>query len=118
MAGFSCTAANTMKHWRFRWAAAAQGGFTSVNRRRSVSGYAAFLRERMLNALRYYWITAKGYRLCPWKSPYIQWRLETFYGKEAAGLDAPKFFSLMWRERARMRRFLAWVAVRRRAQRH
>jgi hypothetical protein len=70
----------------------------------------------MLNSLRYYWITAKGYRLCPWKSPYIQWRLETFYGKEASGLDAPKFFSLMWRERARMRRFLAWVAVRRRAQ--
>ena len=70
----------------------------------------------MLNAFRYYWVTAKGYRLRPWKSPYIQWRLETFYGKEAAGLDASKFLSLMWRERARMQRFLAWVAVRKRAQ--
>lgn len=71
----------------------------------------------MLNALRYYWITAKGYRLRPWKSPYIQWRLETFYGTEAAGLNASKFLSLMWRERARMRGFLDWVAIREQARR-
>ena len=71
----------------------------------------------MFNALRYYWIIAKGYRLRPWKSPYIQWRLETFFGQEAADLDARKFFLLMWRERARMRRFLDWVAGRRREQR-
>jgi hypothetical protein len=70
----------------------------------------------MLNALRYYWVIAKGYRLRPWKSPYIQWRLETFFGEDAAGLDAPNFFRLMWRERARMEHFLAWVAVRRSAQ--
>lgn len=70
----------------------------------------------MWNALRYYWITAKGYRLCPWKSPYIRWRLETFYGKEAADLDVRKFFALMWREHARMERFLEWVAERRQAQ--
>jgi len=63
----------------------------------------------MLNALRYYWIIAKGYRLCPWRSPYIRWRMETFFGPEAANLDARKFFHLMWRERARMERFLAWV---------
>jgi hypothetical protein len=72
----------------------------------------------MFNALRYYWIIAKGYRLRPWASPYIQWRLETFFGKDAAGLTAGKFFSLMWRERARMERFLEWVAVRRQAQRY
>jgi len=69
----------------------------------------------MLNALRYYWIIAKGYRFCPWKSPYIQWRLETFFGKDAANLGARKFFTLMWRERVRMERFVEWVAVRRRA---
>jgi hypothetical protein len=71
----------------------------------------------MLNALRYYWIISKGYRLSPWKSPYIRWRLETVFGHEAADLDARKFFSLLWRERARMERFLEWVAVRRQAQR-
>lgn len=70
----------------------------------------------MLNALRYYWIIAKGYRLHPWDSPYIQWRLETYFGKEAADMDRAKFMSLMWRERMRLRRFLDWVGERRRAQ--
>jgi hypothetical protein len=71
----------------------------------------------MLNALRYYWIIAKGYRLRPWASPYIQWRLETYLGKEGANLDRAKFLSLLWRERWRMKTFLDWVADRRRAQR-
>jgi hypothetical protein len=70
----------------------------------------------MLNALRYYWIIARGYRVRPWASPYLQWRLETFFGKDAAELDARKFFSLMWRERARMERFLEWVGQRWREQ--
>jgi len=70
----------------------------------------------MLNALRYYWIIAKGYRWHPWDSPYIQWRLETYFGKEAADLERAKFMSLMWRERMRLRRFLDWVGERRRAQ--
>lgn len=68
----------------------------------------------MLNALRYYWIISKGYRLAPWKSPYIRWRMETFFGPEAANLTAGHFFSLMWRERARMERFLEWVGTMRR----
>lgn len=70
----------------------------------------------MLNALRYYWIIARGYRLRPWASPYIQWRMETFFGKQASDLDARKFFRLMWRERDRIERFLEWVAIRRGAQ--
>ena len=70
----------------------------------------------MLNGLRYYWIIAAGYRLRPWASPYLRWRLETFFGGEAADLDAGKFFGLMWRERARMERFLDWVGDRRREQ--
>ncbi len=70
----------------------------------------------MLNALRYYWIVAKGYRLRPWKSPYIRWRMETFFGKETADLDARKFFALMWRERERMENFLEWVKERRAEQ--
>jgi hypothetical protein len=63
----------------------------------------------LLNAIRYYWITAKGYRLRPWRSPYLRWRLETFYGPQAADLDAPQFFGYMWRDRKTMRRFLGWV---------
>ncbi len=70
----------------------------------------------MLTALRYYWTTTKGYRLRPWASPYIRWRLETFFGIEVAGISGWAFFRLFWRERARMRRFLRWVAERQAAQ--
>ena len=72
----------------------------------------------MLNALRYYWMISKGYRLRPWRSPYLQWRMETFFGAEASELDARRFFRLIWRERARMRRFISWASERRRDQRH
>ena len=63
----------------------------------------------MLTALRYYWLISKGFRLRPWKSPYLQWRMETFFGPGAANLTARQFLTYMWKERARLRRFLAWV---------
>ena len=72
----------------------------------------------LLTALHYYWITAKGYRLRPWKSPYIRWRLETYFGKEAEGVDARRFFQLCWRERARLRQFVRWVEEMERERRH
>ncbi|HEY2351167.1 MAG TPA: hypothetical protein VGH83_01570 [Candidatus Acidoferrum sp.] len=71
----------------------------------------------MIEALRYYWMAARGYRLRPWESPYIRWRFETFLGPEAAGLDAAKFFALSWKYRARMEDFIQWVGERRNAQR-
>jgi hypothetical protein len=71
----------------------------------------------MFEALRYYWITARGYRLNPWNSPYIRWRFETFFGLEAAPLDARKFFKLSWKYRAQMEEFIEWVGLRRREQR-
>lgn len=71
----------------------------------------------MLSALRYYWITAKGYRLRPWASPYLRWRMETFFGDDAANLDRDRLFKLLWRERTRLRRFLRWSDERRKAQR-
>jgi hypothetical protein len=71
----------------------------------------------MFKTLRYYWNVARGYRLKPWQSPYLRWRFETFLGKEAANLDARKFFHLSWKYRANMMRFVDWTAERRRAQR-
>jgi hypothetical protein len=71
----------------------------------------------MWEALRYYWVAAAGYRLCPWKSPYLRWRLETFLGKEAADLDAGKFLRICWQHRGQMESFLRWTAQRRAAQR-
>jgi hypothetical protein len=71
----------------------------------------------MWKALRYYWAVARGYRLHPWQSPYLQWRFETFLGKEGANLDARKFFQLNWKYRHQLNRFADWAAERRRAQR-
>jgi hypothetical protein len=69
------------------------------------------------NTFRFYWMAARGYRLHPWDSPYLQWRLETFLGKEAADLDARKLFHLSWKYRDRLRSFADWAAERRRVQR-
>jgi len=71
----------------------------------------------MWKMLRYYWIVARGYRLNPWNSPYLRWRFETFIGPEAAGLDANKFFHLMWKYRSQMEQFVDWAEARRRYQR-
>jgi hypothetical protein len=76
----------------------------------------------MLKVLRYYWNVARGYRLNPWKSPYLRWRFETFLGKEAANMDARKFLRLSWKYRSKMTNFVDWAAerrsVQRRARRH
>lgn len=71
----------------------------------------------MFKTLRYYWKVARGYRLKPWKSPYLRWRFETFLGPEAAELTARKFLSLCWKYRTQMSRFVDWADERRRVQR-
>jgi hypothetical protein len=54
--------------------------------------------------------------LRPWASPYVQWRLETFFGKGGEAKSAGEFFSLLWRERRRIGEFLDWIDERRAAQ--
>jgi hypothetical protein len=74
--------------------------------------------RKMFKTLIYYWNAARGYRLKPWKSPYMRWRFETFLGKEAADVTPRKFFHLAWKYREHMERFVDWAAERRRFQRH
>ena len=74
------------------------------------------LAHAMLTAVRYYWITAKGYRLRPWASPYIRWRLETFFGGDMHALGPGEFFQLIWRQRAQLSHLIAWVHERWQAQ--
>jgi len=59
----------------------------------------------------------KGLPPPPVEESLHRWRMETFFGEQAAGLDARAFFRLLWRERARLRRFLRWADKRRREQR-
>jgi hypothetical protein len=68
------------------------------------------------NILKFYWLSSRGYRLHPWNSPYIQWRFETFLGKEAAHLNARRFLYLSWKYRHNLKSFADWAGVRRRAQ--
>ena len=70
----------------------------------------------MLNSLRYYWISARGYRLRPWKSPYLLWRFETYLGTQVGEMTAAKFIGLAWKHRVGMQRFADWAAQRRAAQ--
>ena len=70
----------------------------------------------MLNALQYYWVAARGYRLHPWDSPYLRWRLETFLGKEAEDLSSSQFLKILWKYRHQMQNFVDWAAERRRMQ--
>ncbi|HSC46146.1 MAG TPA: hypothetical protein VLC94_09955 [Candidatus Acidoferrum sp.] len=70
----------------------------------------------MWNALSYYWIAAGGYRLHPWDSPYLRWRLETFLGPEVERLNRPQFVKILWKYRHEMQNFVDWAAERRRVQ--
>ena len=70
----------------------------------------------MWNLLGYYWMAARGYRLQPWDSPYLRWRLETFLGKEAENLNAAQFLKVLWKYRHQMQNFVDWAAERRRVQ--
>jgi hypothetical protein len=70
----------------------------------------------MWNLLTYYWIVARGYRLHPWDSPYLHWRLETFLGKEAENLSPARFLKILWKYRHQMQNFVDWAAERRRVQ--
>ena len=70
----------------------------------------------MWNLLSYYCTAARGYRLHPWDSPYMRWRLETFLGKEAENLSASQFMKVLWKYRHQMQNFVDWAAERRRLQ--
>ena len=70
----------------------------------------------MWNLLSYYYLAARGYRLHPWDSPYMRWRLETFLGKEAENLSAAQFMIVLWKYRHHMQNFVDWAAERRRVQ--
>lgn len=63
----------------------------------------------MLDGIRFLWSATKGYRLRPWRSPYLRWRLETYSGKKAETVQAKDFWALAWGERRQALRFLRWV---------
>ncbi len=57
------------------------------------------------------WQATRGYRLCPWRSPYLRWRIETFSGQDADTIDAAAFWGFLWRERGRLAVYLRWTGA-------
>lgn len=50
-----------------------------------------------------------GYRLTPWCSPYLRWRLETYSGVEAGTITPRLFWRLVWANRHQFVRYLRWA---------
>lgn len=62
-----------------------------------------------MDGIRFLWSATRGYRLAPWRSPYLRWRLETYSGKKADTLKAKDFGELLWGERGQVLRFSRWL---------
>lgn len=55
------------------------------------------------------WKASRGYRFRPWASPYLRWRMETYWGMHAETISFREFWSFLWVHRAEMWRFLRWA---------
>ncbi len=64
--------------------------------------------------LTFLWNACRGYRLRPWRSPYLRWRLETYWGIPAEQADGPTLFRFLVRHRRELWRYLRWTARMRR----
>ncbi len=59
--------------------------------------------------LRMLWRLTAGYRLRPWRSPYLRWRMETYRGMHAAEITFAQFWRFTWTERRELFRYLRWA---------
>ena len=69
---------------------------------------------RILHGLGFVLDATRGYRLRPWKSPYLRWRMETYWGVPAERINRQRFLQLSWSERRPLLAFLSWAAQMRR----
>jgi hypothetical protein len=60
--------------------------------------------------VRFLWRGTRGYRLRPWASPYLRWRIETYWGWHAEQIDARSFWAFSWGQRRPLWRFLLWAS--------
>ena len=59
--------------------------------------------------IRFLWRASRGYRLAPWRSPYLRWRIETYSGMHADQIGFVDFWRFVWAHRRELARFLAWA---------
>jgi hypothetical protein len=60
--------------------------------------------------IRFLWRVSKGHRLQPWRSPYLRWRIETYWGLHADRISTREFLCFVWQRRAELLRFLRWAS--------
>ena len=59
--------------------------------------------------IRFLWNSTRGYRLSPWRSPYLRWRIETYCGRKADQIGFLEFWGFCWQYRRNLWRFLHWT---------
>jgi hypothetical protein len=59
--------------------------------------------------LGFLWRATRGYRLRPWRSPYLRWRMETYWGTPADAIGFQEFWRFVWQRRGDLMRFLNWA---------
>ena len=57
------------------------------------------------------WRASRGFRLRPWRSPYLLWRIETYSGMDADSVGAGAFWAFLWRERRNLARYMRWAGA-------
>ena len=58
---------------------------------------------------RFLWRASRGYRLRPWRSPYLRWRIETYSGLHADQITFRTFWEFVSKNREELLRFLHWA---------
>ncbi len=64
----------------------------------------------MLNLIKFLWNSTRGYRLAPWRSPYLRWRIETYCGVKMDQIGFLEFWGFLFRQRHELVRYLNWTA--------
>ena len=59
--------------------------------------------------LRLLWRLTRGDRLRPWRSEYLRWRIETYWGLHAGQITFAQFWGFVWRQRRELLRYLRWA---------
>ncbi len=62
-----------------------------------------------ISPVRLWWDGCRGFRLTPWRSPYLRWRVETYSGKPAGSLKIRDFVALFLAERRQILHYLHWL---------
>lgn len=60
--------------------------------------------------LRVLWRLTRGYRMRPWRSPYLRWRIETYWGWHADRITFLRFWRFAWQHRHELIRYLRWAS--------